>query len=148
MPILYLMRTHLLVQLWPIWMSCVENSADQWFINNFVQCSGKQNRSSSEGNCGKIHSKKRSYSSWITVRGRQLVLSMLRFYFRDLKCLLFLTPVHESHTMASPSSPGYLPQYLLGGNSPAASVSSKSVDLSVSFCPIYLIMICKSAVKL
>ncbi|KAL9979201.1 hypothetical protein ACROYT_G016830 [Oculina patagonica] len=28
--------------------------------------------------------------------------------------------VHESH-MSSPSSPGYLPQYLLGGNSPAAS---------------------------
>lgn len=28
--------------------------------------------------------------------------------------------VHE-HNMSSPSSPGYLPQYLLGGNSPAAS---------------------------
>ena len=148
MRIFDLMRTHFILQLWLIWMSCVENSADQWVINNFVQCSGKRNRASSQGNCGKIHSKKRSYSSWITVRGRQLVLVVFRFYFRDPKYLLFLIPVHESHTMASPSSPGYLPQYLLGGNSPAASVSSKSVDLSVSFCPIYLIMICKSAVKL
>jgi len=45
---------------------------------------------------------------------------MLKIHFVDVNLLLAYL-VRESH-MSSPSSPGYLPQYLLGGNSPAASV--------------------------
>ena len=47
---------------------------------------------------------------------------MLQIQFVDINLFLAYL-VHESH-MGSPSSPGYLPQYLLGGNSPAASVCS------------------------